>query len=80
MYVKTKQNMKFNNETIREAVKEWLENDESAETKYGHISNWDTSEVTDMNELFMSAYEFNQPIGNWDVSNVANMVGMLKVQ
>ena len=78
MYVKTKQNMKFNNETIREAVKEWLENDESAETKYGHISNWDTSEVTDMNELFMSAYEFNQPIGNWDVSNVANMVGMFK--
>jgi len=70
--------MKFNNETIREAVKEWLENDESAETKYGHISNWDTSEVTDMNELFMSAYEFNQPIGNWDVSNVANMVGMFK--
>ena len=78
MYVKTKQNMKFNNDTIREAVNEWLENDESAETKYGHISNWDTSEVTDMNELFMSAYEFNQPIGNWDVSNVANMVGMFK--
>jgi len=46
MYVKTKQNMKFNNETIREAVKEWLENDESAETKYGHISNWDVSNVT----------------------------------
>jgi hypothetical protein len=31
-------NMKFNNETIREAVNEWLLNDESAEKKYGHIS------------------------------------------
>ena len=30
MYVKTKQNMKFNNETIREAVNEWLLNEESA--------------------------------------------------
>ena len=29
--------MKFNNDTIREAVNEWLENEELAEKKYGHI-------------------------------------------
>jgi hypothetical protein len=62
--------MKFNNETIREAVNEWLENEESAETKYGHISNWDTSGVTDMTKLFHNANTFNNPIDSWNVSNV----------
>ena len=37
--------MKFNNETLRIAVKEWLEDETKAEATYGHISNWDTSEV-----------------------------------
>ena len=40
--------MKFNNETLRAAVKEWLDDESKAEKKYGHISDWDTSEVTDM--------------------------------
>ncbi len=30
--------MKFNNDTIREAVKEWLEDATKAESKYGHIN------------------------------------------
>ena len=34
--------MKFNNETLKEAVKEWLEDATKAEAKYGHISSWDT--------------------------------------
>ena len=59
--------MKFNNKTIREAVKEWLDNEELAETKYGHISNWDTSEVINMSSLFSNKDDFNEPIGNWDV-------------
>ena len=53
-------NIKFNNETLRKAVKEWLEDDKKAETSYGHISNWDTSEVTDMSEMFSWATSFNQ--------------------
>ena len=65
--------MKFNNETIREAVKEWLDDAVSAEAKYGHISGWDTSEVTDMSKLFLDAYTFNENINNWDVSNVTDM-------
>ena len=68
--------MKFNNETIREAVKEWLDDDKLAELKYGHISNWDTSEVTDMSSLFLDAHEFNSPIEEWDVSNVTTMHAM----
>jgi surface protein len=70
--------MKFNNETIREAVKEWLDDDKLAELKYGHISNWDTSDITDMRKMFFEAESFNQSLGNWDVSNVTNMEGMFR--
>jgi surface protein len=65
--------MKFNNKTLRAAVKEWLNDTSSAEATYGHISSWDTSKVTDMSELFKNKIKFNQPIGDWDVSNVTNM-------
>ena len=51
--------MKFNNETLRTAVSEWLEDETTAEAIYGHISSWDTSEVTDMSYLF-SWDTFNQ--------------------
>ena len=39
---------------------------ERDESKYGHISNWDTSEVTDMKFLFENAKDFNDNIGRWD--------------
>ena len=68
--------MKFNNETLRTAVREWLEDESIAEAKYGHISNWDVSNVTDMSNMFKEATSFNQPIGNWDVSQVTDMSGM----
>ena len=68
--------LKFNNETLRTAVKVWLEDDKKAEAKYGHISNWDTSEVTDMSKLFLDAHTFNEPLNNWDVSKVTKMNAM----
>ena len=43
-------------------------------TKYnGDISEWDVSNVTNMQGMFWNATLFNQPIGDWDVSNVTNM-------
>ena len=36
---------------LREAVKLWLNNESKAKNKYGHISLWDTSNVTDMIEI-----------------------------
>ena len=65
--------MKFNNETIRTAVKEWLDDPKKAEEKYGHISDWDVSNVTNMKSLFMEAKDFNEDIGKWNVSNVTDM-------
>ena len=58
--------MKFENESLRDAVKEWLEDREQAETKYGYISNWDVSNVTNMHWMFIGANSFNQDISKWD--------------
>ena len=33
---------------LREAVKLWLEDKSTAKTKYGHISLWNTSNITDI--------------------------------
>ena len=40
------------------------------------VVGWDTSGVTDMSFMFQDAGDFNQPIGNWDVSNVTTIEGM----
>ena len=50
--------MKFDNDTLKIAVKEWTKNSSKAEKKYGHISSWDTSSVTKMNALFAYAEDF----------------------
>ena len=75
--------MKFNNETIRAAVRHWIINESSAIETYGHISNWDVSKVTNMYKLFkndiwehynkIDTSNFNDDISNWDVSNVTDM-------
>jgi surface protein len=63
------------NGDIYEAVNEWCENSTAAEAKYGHISKWDTSHVTEMVKLFESML-FNEDISEWDVSNVTDMTLM----
>ena len=45
--------VEFNNESIINAVNEWIQNAEKAKVKYGHISNWNTSQVTTMKRLFL---------------------------
>ena len=42
--------------------------------KYGKINDWDVSkEVTNMNDMFSGATSFNEPLNNWNVSNVTDM-------
>ena len=55
---------------LREAVALWLSDEYKAIIKYGHISLWNTSNVTDMSDMFNTAIKFNQYIGGWDTSNV----------
>ena len=42
------------------------------------IGNWDTSKVTNMQQMFWvdNLSSFNQDISGWDTSNVTNMKGM----
>ena len=44
----------------------------------GDISNWDVSNVTDMNNMFLDASQFNQDISGWIVSNVTDMENMFR--
>jgi hypothetical protein len=63
-------------EDIHSAVQLWYSNRDEAIIIYGHISFWDTSLVTNMNELFKYCHKFNDTISEWDVSNVSNMCDM----
>jgi surface protein len=58
---------------MKAAVNLWCSNRAAALKRYGHISDWDVSSVTDMSELFKDKSEFNDGISQWDVSKVANM-------
>ena len=75
----------FTNDTLPRAVRDYIAGGERKRriiTKYGEISNWDTSRVTDMYGLFLAntynpgARSFNQPLNNWDVSQVEDMQWM----
>jgi surface protein len=61
---------------IYQAVKDWINNRDEAEYIYGHISDWDTSAVTNMQSLFRELGDFNDDISNWNVSNVTDMSKM----
>ena len=67
---------KLTNATIRRAVRDYLNGGARKQrvvAKYGEISNWDTSRVTDMFCMFQFAHSFNQPLNKWNVSNVTDM-------
>ncbi len=64
------------NSNILSAVDLWTSNQSQAESEYGHISNWDTSNVTSMANVFSGHTSFNDDIGNWNTSNVTDMGGM----
>ena len=67
-----------NSEDLKTALGEYIVNKTNAIDKYGDISTWDVSSVTDMSGLFQfqHATSFNEDISNWDVSSVTNMSNM----
>ena len=60
---------KFNNQSIRTAVKEWLENSKKAEEKYGVLSSWNLDDVSSINEI-LSEIEFDSIIGYFHNANI----------
>ena len=61
------------NSSIYDAVDEWISDQAAATAEYGHISGWDTSGVTNMNNLFKDKATFNSDISGWNVSGVTSM-------
>ena len=61
--------------SIQTAVNNWYNGGYGVNTaQYGkHISEWDVSQVTDMEELFKDKSSFNDDISSWNVSNVTSM-------
>ena len=57
-------------ENIYQAVDEWLVDPVLTEETYGHISDWDVSNVLSMHYMFAGNTSFNQDLINWDVENV----------
>ncbi|GMI15792.1 hypothetical protein TrLO_g10302 [Triparma laevis f. longispina] len=74
-------------EKLKAMVRLWCSNKDEAETRYGHISGWDTSAVTSMRFLFGATTEeikqgnhwnkdFNEDLSLWDTSSVTTMAFM----
>ena len=43
-----------------------------------NVSKWDTSAVTDMENMFFGASAFNHPIGDWNTAQVTSMGAMFR--
>jgi surface protein len=63
---------------LRAALEEWAFDKVAAFAKYGHISFWDVSLVTDMSKLFHSLIlSINDDLSRWNVSQVTTMHRMI---
>jgi surface protein len=67
---------RLTDENFQQAIALWFEKKEECKFRFGHISDWNTSRVTNMNMAFYIRCFFNEDIGHWNVSNVTNMGGM----
>jgi surface protein len=56
------------------AVELWFGDDEKkCRFKFGHISDWNTSRVTNMTSAFSRRARFDEDLSRWNVSNVSDM-------
>jgi hypothetical protein len=58
---------------LKFAINIWFDNNENAMELYNHISSWNIIKITDISELFMYKYWFNDDISEWNTSNIAHM-------
>ena len=63
----------LNDSNFQTAVNLWFSDEANATATYGHISDWNTSAVTNMSQAFRDRSSFNEDISSWDVSNVTAM-------
>lgn len=68
-YNKSKNGNKMKTKVNRNTLIKMIKNRED-------VTNVNTSEITDMNQLFYGITDFEQDISNWDVSSVEDMYMM----
>jgi surface protein len=61
---------RLTDENFYQAIALWFENKEECQFRFGHISDWNTSRVTNMRYAFSGRCDFNEDIGRWNVGNV----------
>ena len=66
--------------SLKTAVQEFNSNMASATMKYGPISNWVVSSITNMSGLFQGLEGFNEDISSWNTSAVTDMSSMFEVR
>jgi surface protein len=65
---------RLTDENFKQATALWFDNQEQCKFRFGHISDWKTSRVTNnMAEAFYNRRDFNEDIGRWNVGSVMNM-------
>jgi surface protein len=67
---------RLTDENFNQAIDLWFENKEECKFRFGHISNWNTSRVTNMARAFFVRRDFNEDISRWNVGNVTDMGSM----
>lgn len=67
----------FDNNTLRKYVKKWIGGKKRQRLirEKGHISRWNISRVTSLENLFLGNTEFNEDISRWNTYKVKNMNG-----
>jgi surface protein len=58
---------------FKQAIALWFAKKEECKFRFGHISDWNTSRVTNMEKAFSYRRDFNEDIGRWNVGSVMNM-------
>jgi surface protein len=64
---------RLTDENFKQAIALWFEKKEECKFRFGHISDWKTSRVTNMKTAFYGRSNFNEDIGRWNVGRVTNM-------
>jgi surface protein len=60
-------------EIFSEVIALWFQDEEECTRRFGHISDWNTSRITNMRCSFQYKWGFNEDISRWDVRNVTRM-------
>jgi surface protein len=67
---------RLTDENFHQALYLWFHNEEECKFRFGHISGWNTSRVTNMEEAFYKRRDFNEDLSRWNVGSVTNMACM----